>query len=476
MNKKVNINKILEIILSSESSKFRNELFDRYNISDDDVFLINSSFKNFFSDEISFTDFLQECSHFNIKLIEEYLEFHLKLIEEYLDSDYVTLIKDFSDFIIKDNTLKDKKIKEENNQKLEDNFDAYKSGDIKNILEENVDKNKKRSGQPWLNSTENKEETEESKTEKYAEEIKKIIKEEINQEFLLGAKNVNKELTDGVFNPFDDPSLIIDEVVNVIGLRFKNEENREKFYSILIKYLKNIRNKNQSYEVLIDGNIGLSVSKIAAEKILNLTEKIKKKKENNLLEYKKNNLIEKEKKDSVNNILGVKIDDKDEKSENNSDLNFSKNEKDIFHFYDGNIEELYIKREKERSQEIDMDMDIGGDIHRDFLSNKLIGPVEELAYLTILDFRSLGENLDQRIDKLRQKINTLEEYGFNKKILGIKAWLNSEVSEVYKAILNESIESGSIEKAILKRKEKNLLFLTEDEINKIAEINREFRI
>jgi hypothetical protein len=212
---------------------------------------------------------------------------------------------------------------------------------------------------------------------------------------------------------------------------------------------------------------------------LNLTEEIKKKKENNLLEYKKNNLIEKEKKDSVNNMLGIKIeekDEKDEKTENNSNSNTLKTEEDIFHFYDGNIEKLYIKREKERSQEIDMDMDIGGDIHRDFLSNKLVGPVEELAYITILDFRNLGENLDKRIDKLRQKINTLEEYGFNKKILGIKAWLNSEVSEVYKAILNESIESGSIENAIMKRKEKSLQFLTKDEINKIAEINREFRI
>jgi len=298
----------------------------------------------------------------------------------------------------------------------------------------------------------------EQKTEKYAEEIRKIIKEETNQDFLLGAKNINKELTDGIFNPFDDPSLIIDEVVNVIGLRFKNEENRDKFYSILIKYLKNIRNKYQSYEILIDNKIGLSVSKIAAEKILNLTEKIK--------------------KDSVNNILGVKTDDssKVSKNTNKADLSGLKTEEDIFHFYDGNIEDLYIKRENERSQEIDMDMDIGGDIHRDFLSNRLVGPVEELAYFTISDFRNLGEDLDERIEKLKQKINVLEEYGFNKKILGIKAWLNSEVSEIYKAILNESIEKGSIKNAVLKRKEKGEIYLTEEEINKIAELNREFRI
>lgn len=490
MNKKVNINKILDIILSLDSSKFRDDLFDRYDVSDDDVFLINSSFKKFFSSEISFLDFLKECSNFNIKLIEEYLGFHLKLIEEYIDSDYNTLMKDFSDFIIKGNNVEIEndgienenhdtsvqKNEKENNVLTEQSVykeNSYKSGDIKNILEDvkNVQSKKK---ETYLNISENTEE----KTERYAKEIREIIKEEISQDFILGAKNINKELTDGVFNPFDDPSLIVDEVVNVIGLRFKNEQNRDKFYSIVIKYLKNIRNKNQSYDVLIDDKIGLSVSKIAAEKILNLTEKIKKQKENNLLEYKKNKLIEKEKRDSVNNILGVsnnnsKSDFKNEKDNNLSGL---KTEEDIFHFYDGNIEDLYIKRENERSKEIDMDMNIGGDIHRDFLSNKLVGPVEELAYFTILDFRNLGENLDKRIEKLKQKINVLEDYGLNKKILGIKAWLNSEVSETYKAILNESIESGSIENAVLKRKEKNLQYLTKDEINKIAELNREFRI
>ena len=478
MNKKVNINKILDIILSPDSSKFRDDLFDNYNTSDEDVFIINSNFKKFFSGEISFQNFLKDCSDFNIKLIEEYLDFHLKLIEEYLDDDYNSLMKDFSSFIISesafnnDNNLENNKnfseIKEieEKTENLKDDSNLYKSGDIKNILENN-----KNIGvsQPLLDNTEDK-------TEKYASEIRKIIEEEINQDFLLGAKNINKELTDGVFNPFDDPSLIVDEVINVIGLRFKNEENRDKFYSILIKYLKNIRNKYQSYEVLIDNKIGLSVSKIAAEKILNLTEKIKKQKENNLLEYKKTKLIQKEKRESVNNILDFKTSDISKNKDKKIDVDGLKTEEDIFHFYDGNIEDLYIKRENERSQEINMDMDIGGDIHRDFLSNKLVGPVEELAYFTILDFRNLGISVDERIDKLRQKINVLEEYGLNKKILGIKAWLNSEVSEVYKAILNESIDSGSIDNAIINRKQKGLQYISKEEIDKIAELNREFRI
>ncbi|MCF7795701.1 hypothetical protein K9M42_01260 [Patescibacteria group bacterium] len=532
------MDKILEIILSPDSEKFRGDLFERYEISDDDIFIINSNFKKFFSGEIKFLDFLKECSDLNIKLIEEYLDFHLKLIEEYLDSDYNTLMKDFSNFIISKNNIngsdqpllnknddvlnktgeKNKKNKNDkkgsgqrsltnkenigSDQRSLVNTNSYKHGDIKNILED--DKNK-RSDQPLLNKNDdvlnktgekNKNDkkgsgqrsltNKDDKTEKYAEEIRKIIKEEINQDFLLGAKNKNKELTDGVFNPFDNPSLIVDEVINIIGLRFKNEKNRDKFYSILIKYLKNIRNKHQSYEILVDDKIGLSVSKIAAEKILNLTEKIKKQKENNLLEYKKSKLIKKEKKDSVNNILNVKSDNSIENKKSsgqsqlvnkkNKDLTGLKTEEDIFHFYDGNIEELYMKREKERSKEIDMDMDIGGDIHRDFLSNRLVGPVEELAYFTIIDFRNLGEDLDERIKKLKQKINVLEDYGLNKKILGIKAWLNSEVSEVYKAILNESIEFGSIENAVLKRKEKGRLYLTEEEINKIAELNREFRI
>ncbi|NCC70008.1 hypothetical protein EOM09_00285 [bacterium] len=484
MNKKVNINKILDIILSPDSSKFRDDLFDNYNTSDEDVFIINSNFKKFFSGEITFQNFLKDCSDFNIKLIEEYLDFHLKLIEEYLDDDYNSLMKDFSSFIISESAFNNdnnsennenfSEIKEieEKTENLKDDSNLYKSGEIINILENNKDINNNIQKQASSSIFENTE----TKTEKYASEIRKIIEEEINQDFLLGAKNINKELTDGVFNPFDDPSLIVDEVVNVIGLRFKNEENRDKFYSILIKYLKNIRNKYQSYEVLIDNKIGLSVSKIAAEKILNLTEKIKKQKENNLLEYKKTKLIQKEKKEFVNNILDFKTSNISKNENKKIDVDGLKTEEDIFHFYDGNIEDLYIKRENERSQEINMDMDIGGDIHRDFLSNKLVGPVEELAYFTILDFRNLGVNIDERIDKLKQKINVLEEYGLNKKILGIKAWLNSEVSEIYKAILNESIDSGSIEDAIINRKQKGLQYLSKEEINKIAELNREFRI
>jgi len=165
------MDKILEIILSPDSEKFRGDLFERYDISDDNIFIINSNFKKFFSGEIKFLDFLKECSDFNIKLVEEYLDFHLKLIEEYIDSDYNTLMKDFSNFIISKNNkngsdqlLLDKKDdvlnktgeKNKKNENVKNigsdqrslvNTDSYKHGDIKNILK---DHKNKLSDQPLL--------------------------------------------------------------------------------------------------------------------------------------------------------------------------------------------------------------------------------------------------------------------------------------------------------------------------------------
>lgn len=292
-----------------------------------------------------------------------------------------------------------------------------------------------------------------------------------------GAKNVSKELSDGKFDPFSEPNYIVDEVINIMDLKFNGEEQRERFYDNLVKFIKNIRNKIQTFDVLTklkkDG--GLGIQKNVADKILDIIDDVKKDRENFLLTQKieeKNNIMSKEidKDNILDKVKDLRRQDIDNGKSVVKEYSIGDNN---YHIFEGSIEEMYLKQIKSKEESYG-EMTLNKP--KDYSKSKLVGPIEELALFTVRDFRNLSSNVKERIGIIERKIKVLESYSARKKILGIKAWLNSEVCEVYKDMIDESVKYGNISRIINMRKERGELYLTEEEVEEIAELNRTLRI
>ena len=425
MIKKVeNLDKILEIIKSDVVSNNRKEFMEKFSVDSDSIFIFNSNFSKWRKSEVDIREFVDAVvkgnPSFNIAdfsifdLIVDYLKIHLYPIKDLIDENPDDVISVVMN--------------------LKDNY--------------------------------------------------------INSDINIGSKNNSPELSDDVYNPFDNPELIISEVINVLNVKFSNKECRDRFYDVCIKFVKNIRNRFQTFEILIKNkkDNGIGLNKNIADEVLNKIEKIKKQGEDSLLEYHKNNVEEIGK--NINNSTTNNLNDLDIDKENNlshprlSDNTVSgvknkiieeKVENDMrFHVFDGSVEEMYLNQIKNK-EEIS-DMNSSSDFKKKFDNVKLIGPIEELAFFTIKDFRNLDQDVLKRADKIEQKIKVLASYSARKRVLGIKAWLSSEVCVVYKRMIDESVKYGEMNRVINLRKEKGDLYLTQDEIDAIAQLNRKLRI
>lgn len=107
------------------------------------------------------------------------------------------------------------------------------------------------------------------------------------------------------------------------------------------------------------------------------------------------------------------------------------------------------------------------------LLHQTIGAVEELALMTLSDFRKLGDNPTEAADRIWDKINLLEDESLIKKNEGIKAWQKSETGRLYLVMGAESMAQNITVKAVSeKRKETGKPYLTSEEFDAIADLNR----
>jgi hypothetical protein len=107
---------------------------------------------------------------------------------------------------------------------------------------------------------------------------------------------------------------------------------------------------------------------------------------------------------------------------------------------------------------------------------KLVGPVEELREMTLVDFRRLSPDPRAAILKIREKINLLEKESITKKIAGIRAWQESEVPRLYLEISRESLTKGvPVNQVISILSSAGKSTLTNDEYQAVMELNRVLR-
>jgi hypothetical protein len=107
---------------------------------------------------------------------------------------------------------------------------------------------------------------------------------------------------------------------------------------------------------------------------------------------------------------------------------------------------------------------------------RLIGPVEEIASMTLNDFRRLAKSLPEIESKIIEKINILEEESFSQKVAAIKAWKQSEVYQVYLDMGHQSMEEKlPISQVIALRQSNSQPTLTEGEFEMVSDLNHKLR-
>lgn len=100
---------------------------------------------------------------------------------------------------------------------------------------------------------------------------------------------------------------------------------------------------------------------------------------------------------------------------------------------------------------------------------KVMGPLEELQYLSLENFRRLGKNPEEITNKVFNKIKMLEKDGYDRLIAGISAWKKSPVNRLYLKSLNEAMTKGMTVKEANKQAGSNSLSF--EEIEAIINLN-----
>lgn len=108
---------------------------------------------------------------------------------------------------------------------------------------------------------------------------------------------------------------------------------------------------------------------------------------------------------------------------------------------------------------------------------RLIGPVDELQLMTLTDFRRISDNVQQRVSKLIEKVELLEEDSYIDRIKGIEAWRGSEVNSLYIQMGYEALIQGkTIEMIIEERANNKKPHLTLEEFFALGELNKHLNL
>ena len=107
---------------------------------------------------------------------------------------------------------------------------------------------------------------------------------------------------------------------------------------------------------------------------------------------------------------------------------------------------------------------------------KIVSPIDELKYMSLVNFRRLEQDLNKIIIKIKQKIDLLEEEDYTQRLAGIKAWRVSPVNRLYLEMGQASINSNKpIDVVIKERKAKGQEYLNSYEFKAVMDLNKDLR-
>lgn len=103
---------------------------------------------------------------------------------------------------------------------------------------------------------------------------------------------------------------------------------------------------------------------------------------------------------------------------------------------------------------------------------KVMGPLEELRYLDLINFRRLGSDPKDITTKIVSKIRLLEKDGYDRMVEGVQAWRQSPVNRIYVRLVQEAVAKGvTLKEAVAIRQQENKETLSMEEIEAIVAMN-----
>lgn len=103
---------------------------------------------------------------------------------------------------------------------------------------------------------------------------------------------------------------------------------------------------------------------------------------------------------------------------------------------------------------------------------RTMGPIEELQFLDLVNFRRLGTSPEEITMKILNKIRLLEKDGYEKMIAGIAAWKKSPVCRLYLHLTQEAILAGKpLKEMVMAKSQQDANVLRWEEIEAIINLN-----
>ncbi|MGB0757669.1 MAG: hypothetical protein ACPGO5_04405 [Patescibacteria group bacterium] len=107
---------------------------------------------------------------------------------------------------------------------------------------------------------------------------------------------------------------------------------------------------------------------------------------------------------------------------------------------------------------------------------RLMGPIDELKGMRLIDFRRLGTNTEERLQRVQDMIHDLEDESFGKKVEAIKAWRMNPLYQQYLGLGSESLTSNkSINDVITGKEQVGEETLSIEEFEMLTDFNKGLR-
>lgn len=108
---------------------------------------------------------------------------------------------------------------------------------------------------------------------------------------------------------------------------------------------------------------------------------------------------------------------------------------------------------------------------------KIAGPIDELATMTIVEFRRLSKDPREAALKIRDKVELLKEEGFERYLAAVRAWQSSEPNRMYLGLTREALgKNTSVPTLIQEKLQTTQTTLTLDEFHAILSLNGQLQM
>jgi len=109
-------------------------------------------------------------------------------------------------------------------------------------------------------------------------------------------------------------------------------------------------------------------------------------------------------------------------------------------------------------------------------TKRLSGPLDELRTLSLTDFRRLSRDPGQAATKVKDKVDLMEDQGYDKKVEAVQAWRSSPVNQQYVQLTRDAVLSGvSVADILTKKRAEGVEVLSDEELKAVMQLNADLR-